>query len=123
VTIQAIIFLHHFKKIQIKEDGEIWLDTDNQLMKTMLENKGDPAKVRDLSSIWTSIPTMLQYLQDSGLLKRTGIDYYSLTYAGYHYFQTITSSFIRFLLNSIIVPILVSIITTISLFAIDRWLH
>lgn len=121
MTFQAFIMMHQLKKVQMKEDGVIWLDEENKRMITVTE-VNDPEITIDLSKKWASIHPMFEYLQEIGLISYKGRCCYSLTYSGYHYIQTIISSFIAFLFNSVFVPIAVSTFTTVILLMVERWL-
>lgn len=116
MTIQALIFLHQLKMVQQSESGTIWIDDENKVMKTVIEDgvcKEQDVVIKDLKNKWTSIYSMTDYLQNKGLLTRQRMEYYFLTHQGYHYFQTILSQFLRFLLTSIAVPIIVAFLTTL----------
>ena len=121
MTFQAFIMMHQLKKVQMKEDGVIWLDEENKQMITVTE-ANEPDITIDLSKKWASIHPLFEYLQEAGLISNKGRCYYSLTYSGYHYIQSVISSIIAFLFNSVFVPIAVSAFTTIVLFVVERWL-
>lgn len=121
MTYQALILLHQIKKTQINIDGEIWLDEDNRKMSTVVEVNAKCIET-DLSSKWNSVKPTLTYLCETKLLQYNGQNYYSLTYSGFHYTQSIATSIVNFLFRSIFVPITVSGLTTIVLFVIERWL-
>lgn len=112
MTWQAIKFLYDFKKVQRTEDGIVWFDNDAKSMYTVIE-AGQESTVKDLSKQWSSIPSMRLYLIEKGYMEKQSRNYYFLTHSGFHYYQTLFSSFLAFLTNSIGVPIITSILTTL----------
>lgn len=121
MTFQAYIMIRQLKTVQMQENGTIWIDEDNRQMMTVTESNQSGISI-DLSKKWNSIFPMFQYLQEMHLLEKKSRFHYSLTYSGYHYTQTIISSFFSFLIKSILVPIGVSAFTTIVILMIEHWL-
>ena len=112
MTYQAYILLRQLKKVQKKEDGAIWVDEPDRKITTVV-TFNDPAKSINLSKKWGSFYPTLNYLREQNLVEKIGSCHYSLTYSGYHYIQTAISSVLSFLFRSVLVPVAVSIITTL----------
>lgn len=112
MTYQALILLHQLKKVQRIEGGIVWVDVESRKISSMTIGCKRLTSI-NLSNKWDTIYPTLAYLQEQGLVRKEGSDYYSLTYHGYHYAQNIISSVASFLFRSILVPITVSVITTI----------
>lgn len=112
MTWQAMKFLYDFKKVQRTEDGVVWFDNDTKSMYTVIESDQE-ITVKDLSKQWSSISSMRLYLIEKGYMENQNMDYYFLTHSGFHYYQTLFSLFLAFLTNSIGVPIITSILTTL----------
>lgn len=117
LTIQALIFLCRARRVQMSEDGEIFINEDTRKIATVCE-KGGPRIEIAVGKSSEELAPLLMYLEADGLVKIQGPCYFNLTYSGYHYIQTLISSVLKFLLTSIAVPIIVAFLTTI----ISLWL-
>lgn len=113
MTLQAILFLHRFKSVQMQENGSVWLDAENKLIQTVKTSPTAPSKTYPLTKQWDSVFSIIDYLESKKLLMQTGSAYFSLTHAGFHYLQNILSNIAKFLLKSVLVPIVVAILTTL----------
>lgn len=117
MTVQALAFLCKARKVQMLEDGEICIVDKRKVMRTVHEN-GKQFVERKISKTSNELRPMLEYLEQKDLLEIQGDCFFSLTYDGFHYFQTIATGIIRFVLTSVAVPVVVAFFTTV----ISLWL-
>lgn len=113
LTIQAFIFLIRARRIQTKENEDLYYSDDlRQFQET--HEKGQPFKSFRVKKDIQQMEPMLLYLKKKGLVVyKRGINYIRLTHAGYYYVQTILCSIARFAVSSIAVPVAVSLVTTL----------
>ena len=112
MTISAYRFLRKMKKAQRKPDGQIYIDFDRLEMKTIIE-QGEPRTEVSIHAFKRSLYSILDYLKKEGLVTQLSLEGFQLTQSGYHYSQTLLSAAGRFLLASVLVPIIVAAITTL----------
>lgn len=117
MIVQALIFLYRAKRVQMKEDGEIYIDDSSKKLVTACE-EGGPCVGRSIHKSSDELVPLLEYLEGQNLLEIQGPCYFRLKYDGYHYFQAIISSVLHFLLTSVFIPIVVAFITTL----VSLWL-
>lgn len=117
MTFQAYCFLRKMKKAQRQPDGDVYIDFEGLEMMTVVE-KGQPRTVVPIRQYKNSICSILDYLKQEKLIVQLGLEHFKLPQAGYYYLQTLLSGLARFLLGSVLVPIVVAIITTL----ITLWL-
>lgn len=120
MTVQAFCFLIRAKRVQRSKELAVRVDDGSRTMQTVSlsgkEIKASVAKVKETSS---EMYPMLQYLQNKGHVIMYGRKTFSLTHSGFFYVQSIVSDIVSFLFKSIIVPIVVSVVTTL----IALWLN
>ena len=118
MTIQVWRLLHVFKKIQGAENSQVRIDTETKIMEPYDQRSGN-TRSADISRHWSYLSTGIKYMMTHDLLERGPGNVFQLTHSGYHYWQTAISTFLQFLFRSIVVPITVSVLTTI----IALWLN
>lgn len=115
MTIQAYKFLRLIQKIQIREEYCVEFDTFSKYITTAKCKKVEE-KTAELQNNWK---LCFDYLNEKGLVvvkenqNEDGLFISQLTHTGFHYQEEIISRFLAFMTKSIIVPVVVSIITTI----------
>lgn len=117
MTIQVLLFLFKARRVQKSECGEIYINDVDMQIQTEVES-GESVVISKISKNSDQLCPMLEYMERKNLIKVLGQNYFSLEYDGYHYFQTMVSSVIKFMLSSVAVPIAVAFITTL----ISLWL-
>lgn len=103
----------YLKKMVNTDKDEIWIDYENSRFSRVHEGT-EPSVYYPFPSNEPSISGLLKYLHDEGyiILEDNG-EYCTLTYKALYYTQTIRQERLRYALNSIFVPIILSIITSI----------
>lgn len=118
MTKQAHSVLRKLRKAQITENGEVFINfTDMTACTCHAEN--EPCVTVDLSDYRDSLDSILGYLTEQGYLRKLYTDYYSVRHPGFHVAQTRWSAFCSFLVQSIVTPIIVTILTTLALRLLD----
>lgn len=117
MTIQALSFIRKIRKAQITEHGSVYIDFDNMLASTC-HTANEPCVTVSLKRYRNSARAILAYLQDLGYIKYDRPDYVDVLHKGWHITQSFVSTLGAFLVKSILIPIVVSIITTL----IAAWL-
>ena len=90
MTIQSLILLRALKKVQISENRNVFVDHDALEIRTV-SSPDKPCKTLSIKKYSDSYEAVLQYLKKNGLIEVTG----------------------PFLVKSVVVPIVVSAITTL----------
>lgn len=119
MTWQSMIFLKQLKTIQKTEHGMLWIDYDNSQITNVICT-GEEEKAISFSKIHGDVYLLVNYLQERNLIQNLGNSTIRLTHGGFHFWQTMFSELVSFVIRSILVPICVSILTTITLFCLER---
>lgn len=114
MTKQAHSVLRKLRKAQITENGEIFIDFSDMTASTC-HSGSEPCVTVDLSDYRNSLSSILGYLTEQGYLRKLYTDYYSVRHPGFHVGQTRWAAFCSFLVQSIVTPIIVTILTTLAL--------
>lgn len=111
LSIQSYSVLRHLKKLANNTDLELALLGDT----TLICLDFDESKTYDYSKYKGEISSILDDLVSSGHLiySRNNKYYVSLTAKGIHPFQGVCICIIKFLFRSVLVPIIVSLLTTL----------
>lgn len=112
MTIQALIFLSRLRFVQMSEENTVYFCSGQKTFHTIVE-ADSPRRSWKCKRSLNELTSMIEYLVDEKLLTHPQPEYLHLTYRGYHYIQTLVTLFLAFLLRSIVVPILVSVATTL----------
>lgn len=120
MTIQALIILSKLKKIQMNEAGTVYFDRDNLTFSTVHEENA-PAVEISVKNWRYSLGSILAYLKKCDLVILGGPlgEYVQVTHKGWHIWQTALSRFAWFLFSSILVPVVVSAVTSL----ITLWIN
>lgn len=114
MTKQAHSVLRKLRRAQITENGEIFINFSDMTASTC--HSGDePCVTVDLSDYRDSLGAILGYLVEQGYIRKRYADYYSVRHSGFHVGQTRWAAFCSFLVQSIVTPIVVTILTTLAL--------
>lgn len=120
MTIKSIIFLKKLKKAQIDESRIVWINSETSLVKTVGDSNELCCEV-NLDKFKTSINSILSHLSKHGLIynyadsesNQSEFCYIRVTHAGWNWGQTFTFGIIKYAFTSVVMPIFVSILTTI----------
>ena len=99
---------------QIKEDNQIFVDFE-EMTATTIHESSEKFKIVKLDKYQHSIRSVLKYLADQELIENNESGLVKVLHPGWRIVQTDVSAFFKFLSNSVLVPIGVSIATTIVL--------
>lgn len=114
MTAQALIMLSKLKKVQIHETGTFYVDNDNLFLCTVKDGEHSPVVRISIQKQEHSFYSIMEYLVKQGLVRvETPFYIYGVTHEGWCIWQTAASRFLMFLFSSILVPIVVSAITTL----------
>ena len=109
---QAFVLLKKLKKAQQELDREIFIDYEKNTVSTVHDGTQSFVTV-DLQKFGAP-RSVLDYLEKEGYInKKPYGDYFSVTSYGWYYFQITFNKFCAFMFHSVVVPIFVSIITTV----------
>lgn len=122
MTWQSLIFLKQLKTVQITDRSMIWIDNENQKLMTVVHAKEEP-KSLNFSQVHGDVWLMVNYLQDRNLVEKLGYSTIRLTHSGFHFPQVIFSELCSFLVRSILVPVGVSVVTTLCMFFLERFMQ
>ena len=86
MTIQSAILLRKLRRVQIREDGELFVDFGN-LTASTANDKMQKVKSVKLKAFQNSIHSILQYLEENGYIQRTGYECFQVLHKGWHPFQ------------------------------------
>ena len=109
----AYKLMSYLKKMVNTDKDEIWIDYENsQFSRT--HDATEPSIYYPFPLNEPSVSGLLKYLHDEGyiILEDNG-EYCTLTYKALYYDQTIRQERLHYVLNSIFVPIVLSVITSI----------
>ena len=112
LSVQELRLLRLLKAVQRTEDNFVRLDFDSQIAKTA----NSPNKERSVAPFSPHLVSILRDLEKQGCVRFMAPNTcrpVQVTHAGWHLFQFSVFEFLRFLGRSVLVPIIVSIITTI----------
>lgn len=111
VSIQSYDVLRNLKKLANNTETELAIYMDRPIICIDCDDE----KQMDFSKYDGEIYGIIEDLVSSGHLTytRKGVYYFSLTAKGIHPFQGVCARIINFLLKSIAVPIVVSLLTTL----------
>lgn len=114
MTIQSLILLRALKKVQISENRNVFVDHDALEIRTV-SSPDKPCKTLSIKKYSDSYEAVLQYLKKNGLIEVTGPfqNIVTVIHGGWKYWQTFFSHAGQFLVKSVVVPIVVSAITTL----------
>lgn len=118
MTRQAHSVLRKLRKAQITENGEVFINFDDMTACTCHAGN-EPCVTVDLSEYRDSLESILGYLAEQGYLRKLHIDYYSVLHPGFHVAQARLSALCSFLAQSVLTPIIVTILTTLVLRLFD----
>lgn len=112
MTIQAMCFLRKLRKAQRTENREVFLNFMN--MKAITAHDGsEPYETVELEEFRDSAMPLLRYLEGLGYIQHNGHGTIRVLHAGWHTTQIAVGKLISFLAQSVLIPIVVSIITTL----------
>lgn len=112
MTIQSRALLRKLRKAQISEGGSVFIDFDAVTASTC-HDANSPCKCVSLKHFKDSIRSILVYLDQLGYISYNGCDDVVVLHKGWHPSQDLTFAFCRFMLKSVLVPIVVSAATTL----------
>lgn len=121
MTRQARRLLAKMKKAQGIPDGTVYIDFDKMTV-AGVHAKGEDFVRMNLKQYKGSIHTALQYLQDQGYIEYSSRGYAQVLHAGWHVIQTEFTAFSQFLFKSILVPVAVSLLTTVLIRIVEAFL-
>ena len=121
MTVQSKRLLKHLKKAQATPDGTIYIDFENMTVSGVHAKGEDFVKV-NLEKYRNSIHSILQYLKDQEYIEYTSMGHGKVLHTGWHIAQTAFASLSRFLFKSILVPITVSLLTTVLIRVVEAFL-
>lgn len=78
MTLQAILFLHRFKSVQMQENGSVWLDAENKLIQTVKTSPTAPLKTYPLAKHVNTFQ-ISQYLHLEDLHKHSSTSSFSFS--------------------------------------------
>lgn len=119
MTIQCFNFLSVLKKAQPMESSFVCVDFENHTV-SPLENE---TQTIDISKYKESVVSILEHLEKKEYIKFANSKGYwqiKVTHKGYHLWQIAFFKMFKFTLVSIIVPIVVSAITTLITICLSR---
>ncbi|MFR1527150.1 hypothetical protein [Anaerotignum sp.] len=122
MTWQSLIFLKQLKTVQKTDHGMIWIDNENRKLMTIIHAK-EEQKSLDFSQVHGDVWLMVNYLQDRNMVEKLNYSTIRLTHSGFHFSQVIFSELCSFLVRSIFVPIGVSVVTTLCMFFLERFMQ
>lgn len=121
MTVQSKRLLKQLKKAQATPDSSVYIDFDGMTVSGVHAKGEDFVKV-NLDKYRNSIHSILQYLKDQEYIEYTSLGHAKVLHSGWHVTQTAFSSFSKFLLKSILVPIAVSLLTTVLIRIVEAFL-
>lgn len=127
MTIQSFITLFKFRICQFAEGELIYIDYKNQCFKRMEpdilpKNKKYSEKSIEFSQTPSKLFSVLSSLREDGLIEWEEEDYLKVSHRGCHIGQIILGNVLHFLSHSILLPIVVSLITSIVVYLVGIWL-
>ncbi len=114
MTLKAMRLLSKLKKAQLRQDELVYIDFDS-LSACTVHEKGQPFGDISLRNYAGSIQSTLSYLEKLGYIECNKIGYVKVTHSGWCAFQVTVQDAVKFTVRDVLVPILVSIATTIAL--------
>ena len=124
MTIPALILLFKMKKAQISEAGTFYIDNEKWFLGTVRDSENSPMLKVSIQKQEHSFYPTTEFLIKQGLVKTESPFYiYSVTHEGWYIWQTAVSRLLMFLFSSILVPIIVSAITTLVALWINGLFH
>lgn len=129
MTIKSIKFLRKLKNAQIDESHIVWINSDALQAKT-ISDSSEPCRKVDIKKFKTSIGSVLSHLEKLGFIvfyteediNQTGCYCVKITHSGWCWAQTILFAVIKYAFTSVIMPIAVSVITTLIMLYINGYL-
>lgn len=123
MTKDLIKVLEGLKTAQITEDGNVFLSLQKTAACT-LTAEGKPYREFDFSKYKDSIRSILNSLAARGLIESGYPDYEYLhvTHEGWHYRQVLRQEFLSGLFKSVLLPVIVSLLTTLLALLLEAWL-
>ena len=112
MTIQAWWLLRKLKRAQIYLDGYVGVDEDSLKVIT-IHDSGQKPKVVSVKWYKNSLESTLAYLEDQKCIERDHCGTIQVTYSGWHILSATAVEITKIVLLNVILPIAVSIITTI----------
>lgn len=113
MTIQEFFFLQKIKRAQIHQDRRVIIDWEEKQFRTCKDENRKTRIVR-MRYGWSSLDAALEYMAEKDLLHYwSSHNMIQLTFKGFRCKQMMISGFFAFLTKSVIVPIVVSILTTL----------
>lgn len=112
MTIQAWWLLRKLKKAQIHLDGYTGIDDDAMAVVT-IHSAGTPAKSVSVKWYKNSLESTLTYLEEQKCIERDHVGNIQVTYSGWHILSATAVEITKIVLLNVILPIVVSLITTI----------
>ena len=112
MTIQSRLFLRKLRKAQISEGGSVYIDFDAMTASTVCDATA-PCKTVKLNRFKDSARPILSYLEKLELVSCDGLGYVEVLHKGWHPSQKFVFDFCGFMLKSVLVPISVSVATTL----------
>ena len=111
MTYHAKRLLRKLKRAQKTEDGEVFIDGRNMIVKTQCPEREGVVEV-SLDGYQNSLIATLKYLNDAGYIENR-TTFTQVTSTGWHLGEEQFSAFCRFIAGSVLTPIIVSVITTL----------
>lgn len=112
MTIQARRLLKKLKKAQFNQDEQIYIDF-NEMTVCGVHAEGQPYTECSLKAYKDSIQSILYYLKGLGYIDYDDFGQAKVLHSGWKRGQIHFNRFLNFLLTSIVVPIFVSVVTSI----------
>ena len=104
--------MQSLKKIVTYDSDEIWIDFEHRKF-IKVHNGNEPEISIDFPKNEPSVIGLLNNLSDEGFIVFNNEEYFSLTYKSFYYSQIIRQERIRYFLQSVFVPIILSFATTL----------
>lgn len=111
MTLREFCLLLKMRKTQGQPDGLVVFEFAALLMQG--KNDGKVGKIISLKRYKGSLKSILDSLIKRNLVIKHNGHLYQVTLDGFHYIQSAISSFIGFLMKSVVIPIALSIATTL----------
>lgn len=114
MTISAMILLGKLKRAQISPDRQAYIDFEKMDVVTVHEAV-QPYKTVSLKKFSKSIFSALSYLAGLGYIDYNKYGSVKVTHLGWHAFRATVQGAVKFTFRDIVIPVVVTIITTIIL--------
>lgn len=112
MTKQESKLLQLLKKIQLHEDGSIFIDYDELTAQTVHDGTQESVTAH-LTKYGSAIRSIMKSLEEQSLIENHGQGYARVTHPGWHARQITIQKAIKVTIRDVLIPILVSVVTVL----------